>query len=128
MSSRIHRLRAHVSVPLDATRTAAFFRRRQADFVYRTESMDQGLTWTIPAPTDLPNNNSSIAAISLDDGRIAIICNPVNAAASPDRRTSLYDELGEQDDRPEADPTGGCAPVWACHERQSPSAFRAMAD
>lgn len=103
----------HMSpVPLDATRTAAFFRRRQADFVYRTESMDQGLTWTIPAPTDLPNNNSSIAALTLDDGRIAIICNPVNAAASPDRRTSLYDELGEQDDRPEADPTGGCAPVW----------------
>lgn len=103
----------HMSpVPLDATRTAAFFRRRQADFVYRTESMDQGLTWAIPAPTDLPNNNSSIAALTLDDGRIAIICNPVNAAASPDRRTSLYDELGEQDDRPEADPTGGCAPVW----------------
>ncbi|MBC2775536.1 exo-alpha-sialidase [Rhizobium sp. AQ_MP] len=103
----------HMSpVSLGAPRTAAFFRRRQADFVYRAESMDHGLTWTIPAPTDLPNNNSSIAAITLDDGRIAIICNPVNAAASPDRRTSLYDELGEQDDRPEADPAGGCAPVW----------------
>jgi predicted neuraminidase len=103
----------HMSpVSLDETAMAAFFRRRQADFVYRTESTDEGRTWSAPAPTDLPNNNSSIAAIVLNDGRIAIICNPVNAAASPDRRTSLYDELGEQDDRPEADPTGGCTPIW----------------
>jgi predicted neuraminidase len=90
----------------------ALFRRRQADFVYRTESVDEGRTWSVPAATDLPNNNSSIAAITLADGRVAVICNPINAAASPDRRTSLYDELGEDDDRPEADPTGGCTPIW----------------
>ncbi|MDH4413143.1 MAG: exo-alpha-sialidase [Rhizobium sp.] len=103
----------HMSpVPRGETAMVAFFRRRQADFVYRVESADEGRTWSVPAPTDLPNNNSSIAAIALNDGRIAIICNPVNAAASPDRRTSLYDELGEEDDRPEADPTGGCAPIW----------------
>ncbi|SMD01024.1 exo-alpha-sialidase [Rhizobium sp. RU36D] len=103
----------HMSpVPLAPKNMAAFFRRRQADFVYRTESNDDGRTWSAPQPTDMPNNNSSIAAISLDGGRIAIIGNPVNAAASPDRRTSLYDELGEADDRPEADPTGGCAPIW----------------
>lgn len=103
----------HMSPVSDGETTmAAFFRRRQADFVYRTESKDEGRTWSIPQPTDLPNNNSSIAAIALDGGRIAIIGNPVNAAASPDRRTSLYDELGEADDRPEADPTGGCVPIW----------------
>ncbi len=103
----------HMSpVALADTMMAAFFRRRQADFVYRTESQDAGRTWSTPVATDLPNNNSSIAAIALDDGRVAVICNPVNAAASPDRRTSLYDELGEEDDRPEADPTGGCAPIW----------------
>lgn len=103
----------HMSpVALGRTDLVAFFRRRQADFVYRTHSVDDGRTWSVPAPTDLPNNNSSIAAIALGDGRVAVICNPVNAAASPDRRTSLYDELGEEDDRPEADPTGGCAPIW----------------
>ena len=103
----------HMSlVPLEKTGFAAFFRRRQADFVYRTASADEGRTWSVPAPTDLPNNNSSIAAIALGDGRIAIICNPVNASASADRRTSLYDELGEEDDRPEADPSGGCTPIW----------------
>lgn len=90
----------------------AFFRRRQADRVYRSESDDHGHGWRSPKPTDLPNNNSSIAAIRLRDGRIALICNPVSAEDSTDRRASLYDELGENDDRPDADPTGGCLPVW----------------
>ncbi|MBO0129917.1 sialidase family protein [Agrobacterium burrii] len=93
-------------------RYSAFFRRRQADFVYRTESADGGHSWSKPQPTDVPNNNSSIAAIRLGDGRLAMICNPVSAAQSSDRRASLYDELGEDDGRPDADPTGGCVPVW----------------
>lgn len=103
----------HMSpVAVGKGRHAAFFRRRQADFVYRTESNDDGRTWSIPQPSDVPNNNSSIAAITLRDGRIAMICNPVNATQSSDRRASLYDELGVEDDRPDADPTGGCVPVW----------------
>ncbi|MBO0127147.1 exo-alpha-sialidase [Agrobacterium sp. OT33] len=93
-------------------RYSAFFRRRQADFVYRTESTDGGRSWSKPQPTDVPNNNSSIAAIRLGDGRLAMICNPVSAAQSSDRRASLYDELGEDDGRPDADPSGGCVPVW----------------
>ncbi|AQS64435.1 hypothetical protein AGRHK599_LOCUS3772 [Rhizobium rhizogenes] len=93
-------------------RHSAFFRRRQADFVYRTESTDGGLSWSKPLATDVPNNNSSIAAIRLSDGRLAMICNPVSAAQSSDRRASLYDELGEDDGRPDADPSGGCVPVW----------------
>ena len=91
---------------------AAVFRRRQADFVYRTESADGGRTWSAPQATDVPNNNSSIAAIRLNDGRIAMICNPTNAAMSSDRRASLYDELGEDDDRPDANSDGGCVPIW----------------
>lgn len=99
----------HMTIVPGKDRLLAFFRRRQADFVYRTESRDDGESWSVPEPTPLPNNNSSIAAIRLSDGRIAIACNPVNAAMSPDRRESLYDELGD-DDRPEA--SGGCTPVW----------------
>lgn len=91
---------------------AGFFRRRQADAVYRTDSRDGGRNWSVPAPTDLPNNNSSIAATRLADGRIALICNLSSAATSADRRASLYDELGEADGRPDADPAGGCVPVW----------------
>ena len=103
----------HMSpVDLGGGRIAAFYRRRQADFVHRSDSRDGGRTWSAPVATDLPNNNSSIAAIRLADGRIAVIGNPVNAEMSPDRRASLYDELGEDDARPDADPTGGCVPIW----------------
>lgn len=97
-------------VPLEGSRMAAFYRRRQADAVHRSESADGGRTWSAPAPTDVPNNNSSIAAARLNDGRIALLCNPVSAATSDDRRASLYDELGEDDDRQNA--SGGCNPVW----------------
>jgi predicted neuraminidase len=101
-------------VPLDGQEgddeMVAFFRRRQADFVYRTESHDGGETWSVPEATDVPNNNSSINAIRLQDGRIALLCNPVSAATSADRRASLYDELGENDDRPDSD--GGITPIW----------------
>lgn len=103
----------HMSpVALGDGRHAAFYRRRQADFVHRSESRDGGRTWTSPEPTDLPNNNSSIAAIRLAGGETAVICNPVSAATSADRRASLYDELGEDDARPDANPAGGCVPVW----------------
>lgn len=103
----------HMSpVALGDARLAAVFRRRQADFVYRTESFDGGRTWSKPHATDVPNNNSSISAIALRDGRVAMICNPVNADMSSDRRASLYDELGEDDDRPDASPDGGCVPIW----------------
>ena len=98
-------------VPLGGDRFAAFYRRRQADFVHRSFSDDGGETWSAPEATDVPNNNSSLAAIRLSDGRIAMICNPVNAQMHPEaRRASLYDELGESDDRPSA--TGGCNPIW----------------
>lgn len=96
-------------VDLGGNRLAAFYRRRQADFVYRTDSADGGESWTVPQPTDVPNNNSSIGVIRLADGRLAMVCNPMNASLSPDRRLSLYDELGD-DDRPEAE--GGCTPIW----------------
>jgi predicted neuraminidase len=98
-------------VPLGGSRMAAFFRRRQSDFVYRTESEDGGRAWSAPQPTDVPNNNSSIVAVRLDDGRVALLCNPVSAADSAARRESLYDELDEQGDG-RADPTGGIVPIW----------------
>ncbi|MBL1420514.1 MAG: exo-alpha-sialidase [Alphaproteobacteria bacterium] len=87
----------------------AFFRRRQADYIYRSQSTDGGQTWSTPTAISLPNNNSSIAAIRMKDGRLAICCNPINKDMSSDRRVSLYDELDE-DKRPDAD--GGCDAIW----------------
>lgn len=97
-------------VPLDGNEMVAFYRRRQSDFVHRSESHDGGHTWSAPEATDVPNNNSSINAVRLNDGRIAMVCNPSSAATSADRRVSLYDEIEEGDDRPDA--TGGCSPIW----------------
>ena len=58
----------------------AFFRRRQADHVFRSVSDDGGLSWSAPEPTALPNNNSSIQGRELADGRIALIYNEISAA------------------------------------------------
>lgn len=97
-------------VPLDGAHMVAFYRRRQSDFVHRSESRDGGVTWSAPEPTDVPNNNSSINVIRLADGRLAMVCNPTSAATSSDRRVSLYDEIEAGDDRPDA--SGGCSPIW----------------
>ncbi|WP_435310706.1 sialidase family protein [Primorskyibacter sedentarius] len=99
----------HMTIVPGDDRLVAFFRRRQADFVHRSESRDGGETWSVPVATPVPNNNSSLAATRLADGRLALCCNPVNAAMFTDRRASLYDELGD-DARPEA--SGGCTPIW----------------
>ena len=63
-------------VELDNGHLVAFFRSREADNIYRSESFDWGETWSVPAPTPLPNNNSSISAIRLRSGRICIAYNP----------------------------------------------------
>ena len=53
--------RVHANVvELAPGRLAAFMRSRAADFIYRSESLDDGNTWSEPVPTVLPNNNSSI--------------------------------------------------------------------
>lgn len=52
-----------------------FFRSRLADRVYRSMSVDGGLSWSVPEPTVLPNNNSSIQALRLASGRLALIFN-----------------------------------------------------
>ncbi|MCI5109449.1 MAG: exo-alpha-sialidase [Marivita sp.] len=89
---------------------AAFYRRRQSDHVHRSESHDGGRTWSAPVPTDVPNNNSSIGVAALTASVLGMVCNPTSAATSTSRRASLYDELEEQDDRPEAE--DGCTPIW----------------
>lgn len=78
----------------------ALFRRRQADAIHRSHSTD-GVTWTAPVPTELPNNNSSIQAVVLHDGRVVVAYNHSSAADAVERRSSLYDEI---------DGSGGDAP------------------
>jgi predicted neuraminidase len=43
---------------------------------HRSSSPDGGRTWTVAAPTDLPNGNSGLSAVALPSGRIACVHNP----------------------------------------------------
>jgi predicted neuraminidase len=56
----------------------AFFRSRFADFIYKSTSQD-ACHWTPPVKTSLPNNNSSIQALRLRDGNVAMVFNNVGS-------------------------------------------------
>ncbi len=75
MPSSRGRVHANV-VELENGHLAAFMRSREADRIYRSESFDWGDTWSVPVKTPLPNNNSSIWALKLKSGRVAIAYNP----------------------------------------------------
>jgi predicted neuraminidase len=111
----------HMSVVPVGDRLTAFFRSRWADAVYQSWSDDDGETWTAPAPTELPNNNSSIQATALSDGRLAMVLNPVRAGVDTPRRLSLYDEIDDEgladtqsqvEEAPVEDESGGQRAVW----------------
>ncbi|MFS2150836.1 exo-alpha-sialidase [Rhizobium sp. Rhizsp42] len=79
-------------VPLPDGEFVAFYRNRFAESVLSSRSRD-GESWSAPEPTDLPNNNSSIQAVKLENGSIAMVYNHCNASMSDARRLSLYDEI-----------------------------------
>ncbi len=99
--------RVHANVAeLGNGRLAAWMRSRDADWVYRSESSDNGETWSEPAPTDLPNNNASISAVRLASNRIAVACNPTRVdsrqgrqAAWPGLRCPVSIALSEDEGR-----------------------------
>lgn len=72
----------------------AYYRSRWADHVYRSTSPD-GITWAPPVPTELPNNNSSVQATRLADGRVAMVLNEASRVDATGRRVSLYDEVDD---------------------------------
>jgi predicted neuraminidase len=86
----------HMSIVPVGDRLTAFYRSRWADAVYQSWSDDDGETWTAPTPTELPNNNSSIQATPLANGRLAMVLNPTRADADTPRRLSLYDEIDDE--------------------------------
>jgi len=68
-------------VKLSTGQFLGFFRSRYADFIYSDTSND-GCTWTVPRPTHLPNNNSSIQAAILKDGSLVMAFNNVSAVVT----------------------------------------------
>lgn len=55
--------------------------------IWRVDSSDGGKTWTPIRETDLPNNNSGIDVLLLEDGRLLLVYNPVGENWGP--RTPL---------------------------------------
>lgn len=53
--------------------------RSSEGFVYRADSKDDGETWSDAYPLTLPNNNSGLDLVRLEDGRLLLVCNPVAA-------------------------------------------------
>jgi predicted neuraminidase len=55
-------------------------------WIYRSDSIDSGMTWSDASPTSLPNNNSGIDVVRMDNGILALVYNPVQgdwAARTP---------------------------------------------
>ena len=74
-------------------RYVAFFRSRNATWIYRSSSED-GCHWTVPHPTSLPNNDASIQATLLRNHHIVIAFNnsppvKVNGELHPGPRKPL---------------------------------------
>ena len=85
--------KVHASiVEVSPGRLRAFFRSRFKDYIYVADSGDYGRTWTKPEPTVLPNNNSSITVIKLQDGSLCASYNHSN-----DKRVPVTLALSEDD-------------------------------
>lgn len=92
----------------------AVYRSRWADNIYMSRSTDNGRTWTEPVPTELPNNNSSIQLTRLANGHLAMVFNDISAVQATERRTSLYDEI---EDEEEGDVKSAVEPIAATNAR-----------
>lgn len=53
----------------------AVFRSRDADRIWAAESGDLGRSWSPPQRTELPNNNSAIQLVKLNDATLALVYN-----------------------------------------------------
>ncbi len=85
--SSIGRVHGSIVVSRDGSQLLQFFRSRLADRVYKSIGSLDGLNWEAPQPTELPNNNSSIQAIRLHSGRLAIIFNRFSLEEYPANST-----------------------------------------
>ncbi|WP_163467575.1 sialidase family protein [Klebsiella michiganensis] len=91
----------------------ALFRSRWADNIYYSQSVDNGESWSVPEPTELPNNNSSIQVTTLTSGELALVFNHMSAAGALERRASLYDEIDDGDNsRKEPEVISGRSAFW----------------
>jgi predicted neuraminidase len=70
--------------PLSDGRLLAYMRTGgKGGHIWRSESTDQGASWTRPRPTALPNPNSGIDLLRLQSGRLLLAFNNNSTARTP---------------------------------------------
>lgn len=77
--------------------TLVAYMREENDYLHRiycSESKDDGETWSVAAPIELPNPNASVAALTLSDGRWLLLYND-----SEDTRDTLLLALSDDEGR-----------------------------
>ncbi|MEC0231034.1 sialidase family protein [Paenibacillus alba] len=57
--------------------------RSTEGWIYRSDSEDGGLTWCDAYATSLPNNNSGIDLVKMDNGMLVLACNPIGLNWGP---------------------------------------------
>lgn len=79
------------SVVLMKSGKLRLYARSRMGRIYIADSLDAGLSWSVPRALDVPNPNSGIDAVALPDGRIVLVYNntthgrtPLNLAVSRD--------------------------------------------
>lgn len=83
--------RVHANIlELEPNCLIALMRSRFADRIYLSESHDNGDTWSIPYRTGLRNNNSSISAIKLQSGALAMVYNDVAFSEEPSAAEAVW--------------------------------------
>lgn len=105
--------RVHMNIlQLGAASYVAFFRSRWADEVYRSVSHN-GLDWSAPEKTSLPNPNSGIGAAALPNGDIVMIFNDSRASPEMQKREGLYDDIAPAEDTRRNQPgVGNKVAIW----------------
>jgi predicted neuraminidase len=69
------RVHGSIVASADGKGLLQFFRSRLADRIYRSRSGPPGDQWSEPESIQLPNNNSSVQAVRLASGRLAMVYN-----------------------------------------------------
>lgn len=74
----------------DGNLMALFRDNRRSGYLYRSFSIDNGRTWSIPIKTDFPDATSKINGLRLNDGRYVLVSN-----ANPRRRDPLVISISD---------------------------------
>lgn len=64
--------------------------RSSEEWIFRSDSSDNGRTWSQPYATDIPNNNSAIDVTQTRDGALVLVCNPVQKNWGPRSPLSVF--------------------------------------